>query len=256
MTTLAVNTPRAYELGNRNDFPVAVATKIYEGAAVGIMPATGHARPLAVGDRFGGFAERTADNSTGVAAAMMVTTIKSGQIQLAVSGAVINDVNVAVFATDDNTFTFNPTGSVFIGFTKRWVSAGIAVVEFNAGVFRDPYIDRTMRETISGNKTVDAEDTGKLFWVDTDGITITLPVVAAGVFGLRIVNGGGFGSIAVTIAPQAADMILGPDITGADNKALINTKATAKRGDSVVLDSGDADGYLASELHGTWARQA
>ena len=113
-----------------------------------------------------------------------------------------------------------------------------------------------MREVISANKTLDAEDTGKLFWVDSDAVTISLPAVAAGVFGCQIVNGGSYGTVAVTISPNSVDMILGPDITGADDKDLINTKATAKRGDAVVLDSGDADGYLATELRGTWARQA
>jgi hypothetical protein len=51
-------------------------------------------------------------------------------------------------------------------------------------------------------------------------------------------------------------MILGPDITGADNKDLINTKATARRGDFVVLGGNDADGYAVQQLRGTWAREA
>jgi hypothetical protein len=63
-------------------------------------------------------------------------------------------------------------GSVFVGFMKRFVSAGVAVVEFNAGVLADPYGARSVRETLSSNKTLDAEDTGKLFWVDTDAFTI------------------------------------------------------------------------------------
>jgi hypothetical protein len=84
----------------------------------------------------------------------------------------------------------------------------------------------------------------------------TLPAVAAGVFGVKIVNGMSFGLCAVTIAPNASDMILGPDITGADNKYLRNTKATAKRGDFVQLDIGDADGYVVTRMRGTWARQA
>ena len=71
-----------------------------------------------------------------------------------------------------------------------------------------------------------------------------------------IANGGAYGAVAVTISPQAADMILGPDITGADDKDLINTKATARRGDFVVLGGNDADGYSVQALRGTWARQA
>jgi hypothetical protein len=39
-TTLAANKPRAYELGERNMFPVIAADIIYEGAAVGLVAGT------------------------------------------------------------------------------------------------------------------------------------------------------------------------------------------------------------------------
>lgn len=256
MATLAANKPRHYEQGMMNDLSMAASTRIFEGAAVGVNPATGLARPLTSADRFVGFAEATADNRDGAASALRVRVYDRGEIALPVSGALITDIGNPVFATDDDTFTLSPVGSVFVGFIKRWVSSGMAVVEYDATGFRDPYAARTVREVISTNKTLDAEDSGKLFWVDTDAVTITLPAVAAGVYGVQIVNGGGYGAVAVTISPNAADSILGPDITAADDKDLINTKATAKRGDYVVLDSGDADGYLVTELRGTWARQA
>lgn len=255
-TTLAADKPRAYELGMHNDLPVIASDIIYEGAAVGVVVGTGHARPLAAGDLFGGFAQYKADNSAGAAAAINVRTIKAGEIQLSVSGAVITDINQPVYATDDDTFVFSPVGGVFIGFVKRFVESGVVVVEFNAGVYMDPYGDRSVRETISANKTLDAEDTGKLFWVDTDAVTITLPAIADGLHGVKLVNGGAFGAVAVTASPAAADKIHGPDITSADDKDLINTKATARRGDYVVLDLGDADGYAVAELKGIWARQA
>lgn len=255
MTTLAANKPRAIEQGRTNTLPVIAADIIYEGAAVGMVVGTGHCRPLAAGDVFVGFAERQADNSAGAAAAINVDLIKSGQVQLAVTGAVITDIGQPVYASDDDTFVFTPTG-VFIGFVKRFVSAGVVVVAFDAGVYKDPYGDRSVREVKSANYTLDAEDTGKLIWVDTDAFTLTLPAIADGLSGVKIVNGGGFGTIAVTISPAAADKIHGPDITSADDKDLINTKATARRGDYVVLDFGDADGYAVAEMVGTWARQA
>ena len=71
MTTLAANKPRAYELGERNHFPVIAKDIIYEGAAVGIVPGTGHAQPLTATDKFGGFAVAKADNSGGAAAAFV-----------------------------------------------------------------------------------------------------------------------------------------------------------------------------------------
>lgn len=256
MTTLAVDTPRAYELGNQNDIPVIASDIIYEGAAVGIVAGTGHARPLAAGDLFGGFCLRQADNSSGSAADIDVEVSRKGSVQLSVSGAVITDVGRPVYATDDNTFVFTPVSSSFIGFVKRFVSSGVAIVSCDAEGFVDPYAEYTVREAISANKTLDAEDTGKLLWVDTDAKTITLPAIADGYAGGLILNGGAFGTVAVTISPNAGDMILGPDITGADDKDLINTKATAKRGDLCKLDLGDADGYVVTNLSGTWAREA
>lgn len=255
MTTLAANKPRAYEGGNRNEIPVIASDIIYEGAAVGIVAGSGHARPLAAGDRFAGFAEAKADNSAGAAAAINVRTIESGKIQLSVTGAVITDLGQPVYATDDDTFVFSPVAGVFVGFVHRFVSSGVAIVAFDAPNFRDPYGEYSVREAVSADKTLDSEDSGKLLWVDTDAKTITLPAVATPAL-CKIVNGGAFGTVAVTIAPNAVDSIEGPDITAADNKAIINTKATARRGDFAVLGFVDANGYAATELRGTWARQA
>lgn len=256
MTTLSANSPRAYEGGDRNEHPVIASDIIYEGAAVGLVSSTGYARPLAAGDRFAGFAEAKADNSAGAAGDIRVRAVQSGKIQLAVTGAVATDVGQPVYATDDDTFAFSPVGSVFVGFVDRYVSAGVVIVAFDALRFRDPYAGRTVREVKSANYTLDAEDSGKLLWIDTDAFTLTLPAIATGVDGVMIVNGGSYGAVAVTISPQAADMILGPDITGADDKDLINTKATAQRGDYVVIGGNDADGYSVQEMRGTWARQA
>jgi hypothetical protein len=256
MTTLASNKPRAFDIGTRNEFPVIASDIIYEGAAVGIIDATGHAQPLAAANRFAGFAEAQADNSAGAAAAINVRVVQSGAIQLSVSGAVITDVGQPVYATDDDTFVFSPVSGAFVGFVHRFVSSGIVIVSFDALNFRDPYGDRTARVAMSANTTLDATYTGKLIWVDTDAFTITLPAIATGLDGVMVVNGGSFGGVAITLSPNAADMILGPDITGADDKDLINTKATARRGDFVVLGGNDADGYAVQALRGTWARQA
>ena len=257
MTTLAANSPRAYEMGNRNEFPVIAADIIFEGAAVGLVNATGHARPLVATDKFAGFAEAKVDNSAGAAAAINVRVIADGLIQLTVTGAVITDVGQPVYATDDNTFSM-VSGGVFIGIVHRFVSSGVAVVAFNAVQAADPYgvTGQSVTETVAVNKTLDAGDTGTTQVITADATVTTLPAIADGLSGVKIVNGGAFGTIAVTISPNAADMIMGPGITGADNKDLVNTKATARRGDYVVLEGGDADGYVVTEMVGIWAREA
>lgn len=256
MTTLAADAIRITEGGNRNAFPVIASDIIYAGAAVGVVDASGHARPLNAADRFVGFAEMQADNSAGAAAAINVQVIESGKVKLAVSGAVITDVGQPVYATDDDTFVFSPVGGVFIGFVHRFVSAGVVIVRFDTSALADPWGRFKHRELLTGTKTFDAEDCGKLFWCTGDGTALTLPAIATGLSGLAIVSGGAYGSQATTIDPNASDLILAPDITAADNKDLINTKVTQRRGDYVVLIAGDADGYMVTEMRGAWAREA
>lgn len=255
MTTLAANTIRPYEVGERNDIPVIASDIIYQGAAVGIVAGTGHARPLAAGDRFGGFAEAKADNSAGAAAAINVRVVESGEIQLAVSGAVITDVGQPVYATDDDTFVFLPTAAVFVGFVKRFVASGVVIVAFDADSYRDPYGNFLVRETLAASTlTLDIEDNGKVIFCTVTTV-ITLPAVATPV-NCKIVNMGPFGTVQISVSPNASDKVQGPNLPGTDNKDLINTLATAKRGDYVVLVTGDANGALVSELRGTWATEA
>ena len=258
MTTLAINKPRAYELGSRNHLPVIASDIIYEGAAVGLVAASGHARPLTSADLFVGFAVAKADNSAGAAAAINVEVVDAGQIELAVTGAAIGDVGQPVYASDDDTFTLNPASGAFIGYVKRYVSANVAVVEFNAMAYRDPWAAYSVRETLSATKTFDAEDSGKLFCVDADADddALTLPAIADGFGGATILAVGAFGTTKIKLSPQAADKIHGPDITSLDDKDLILTKATQRRGDFVTLMLGDADGYVVTAMRGTWAREA
>jgi hypothetical protein len=145
----------------------------------------------------------------------------------------------------------------FVGLVSAFVTAGTVLVEYGPQI-ADPWAAYSVRETLAGTKTFDAEDCGKLFACTeaADADALTLPAVAAGFAGAVILYVGPFGGAAITIDPNSGDMILGPDITGADNKDLILTKATARRGDYVKLGNSDADGYHITELRGTWAREA
>lgn len=257
MTTLAADKPRAYELGDLNHLPVIAADIIYEGAAVGIVDATGHARPLATGDRFAGFAVEKTDNSAGAAAAINVLAKRNGQVQLAVSGAVITDVGQPVYATDDDTFVFNPVGGTFIGIVKRFVSSGVVVVGFDLDLYSDPYGDWPIRETLTGVKTFDAQDCGKAFFCTdaADDDALTLPAIADGLDDCLIVAIGAFGTTKLKIDPAAADNIRAADLAAVDNKDLLLTKATQRRGDYARIFLGDADGYSAS-IKGIWTAEA
>lgn len=132
MTTLAADTPRDYQLGDLEDYPVIAADIIFEGAAVG-ENGSGYARPLVAADPFLGFAVRNADNSSGAAGDKNVQVRTRGRIKLAISGLAItaND-RPAVYASDDNTFTLTSTSNSKIGWVSRWISTGVAIVEFEA----------------------------------------------------------------------------------------------------------------------------
>lgn len=130
MTTLAANKSRDYEIGEINALPMIAADIIYEGAAVGDNGA-GLARPLVAADPFLGFANRTADNSTGAASAVRVELKERGRIVLAVTGvASADDVGTAVYASDDDTFTLTSSGNSAVGKVSRWISGTTCLVNF------------------------------------------------------------------------------------------------------------------------------
>jgi hypothetical protein len=113
-------------------------------------------------------------------------------------------------------------------------------------------------QTKSANYTMTAADSGYVTYIDTDAFTITLPdctTMPAGTT-YTFVNVGGDGTVLITISPNANDMIQGVGLTGANDKDILNTKATAKHGDLVTIVNDKVDGWVVSRMHGTWARQA
>lgn len=110
-------------------------------------------------------------------------------------------------------------------------------------------------ELVAADKTLDIEDCGKQMYVTADAKTVTLPATATGLH-FEIVNGGQAGDILVKVSPNANDMIKGPDYAGTDNKDWLNTKATARPGDRIVLDYESASGYIVTKLVGTWTQEA
>lgn len=122
-------------------------------------------------------------------------------------------------------------------------------------------------ENIDTSKTLALADNGIVQRVVADGITITLPATTAGAC-FTIMNGGvpastsvgaGTGSdasVLLTIAPNASDQIAGLNYTATDNKAALNTKATAKVGDFITLVGDGTNGWNVLFARGVWARQA
>ena len=136
MTTLAKNKTREFSLGDEEEYPVVAADIIFQGSAVGENGA-GYSRPLVAADPFQGFAIAQADNSAGGAGEVTVRVKARGRIVLDIAGIAItaND-RPAVYASDDDTFTLTAAGNSLIGYVSRWISAGTALVEFDAALVK------------------------------------------------------------------------------------------------------------------------
>ena len=138
MTTLSQDAPRKYFEGDFDEYSVIADDIIYQGAAVGIVAASGHAQPLTTSNVFAGFAELQVDNTGGAAAAKKVRVRRKGTIQLDVSSAVITDVGQPVYASDDDTFTLVVGANVFVGYVRQYVSDGVVIVQFDADLIVAP----------------------------------------------------------------------------------------------------------------------
>lgn len=136
MTTLSINKPRDFVLGELQDLPVVASDIIYEGAAVG-ENGSGYFRPLVAADAFAGFAERQADNSAGAAGAINVRVKTRGRVILSVAGVTaVTDEGSTVYASDDDTFTLTSTSNSAIGKIVRHISGTTVEVYFEASSFR------------------------------------------------------------------------------------------------------------------------
>lgn len=102
--------------------------------------------------------------------------------------------------------------------------------------------------------TVDAQDNGKVILCEVTTV-ITLPSTGTGYGPFIFVNYAADGVAQISIDPAAGDKIAGCDLTATDDKDLINTLATAKRGDYVVIVYGGTTGWSIAEMRGTWARE-
>ena len=106
-------------------------------------------------------------------------------------------------------------------------------------------------QTKSVDYTMLPDDSGKITYVDTDAKTMTLPSTVVGLT-FTFVNSGADGAVLLKVAPAAADQIVGNDFTETDNKAALNTKATAKTGDRITLFGDGVLGWYITEVQGTW----
>ena len=126
----------------------------------------------------------------------------------------------------------------------------MAKVGTSAG-WQDNYV-----ETVTASQTLSYNDSGKVFLVGTDALTITLPATKAGVR-YTFVNSGADDAVLVTISPNSNDAIMGTiaavSMTGSDDGDLTNTKSGANKGDwATIVGDGSAGWYIIGG-DGVWA---
>jgi hypothetical protein len=110
-------------------------------------------------------------------------------------------------------------------------------------------------ETKTSSATLTTGDSGKTFVSATDGVVFTLPAIATGAV-YKFVNAAEDGTNTLTISPNASDGIQYAG-SATDDKDLINTKATSKQGDYVVIASLDSTAnWSVTEVRGTFAKES
>jgi len=107
--------------------------------------------------------------------------------------------------------------------------------------------------------TLDAEDDGKVILCEVTTV-ITLPAVGITFGPFTLVNYGeetdGISDVQISVSPNSNDLINGCDITASDDHDIINTLATAKKGDLITIDYAGTTGWKITRMRGTWAREA
>lgn len=126
--------------------------------------------------------------------------------------------------------------------------------------------DGRIAVNVTEAKTLAITDQGVVQNVIYDNAVITLPSTVVGYY-FTVRNGGvpktsgptgtgDDGSAKVSVSPAALDLIAGMQVTAADDKDFINTKATAKVGDELHLIGNGTTGWNVQSVSGTWAKEA
>jgi len=130
----------------------------------------------------------------------------------------------------------------------------MALTNFPTGI-KSFFVDKEIVEKTANYTVVTTTDSGKVFASKTDGVVFTLPSIAIGNT-VTFINTAEDGANALTISPAALDGITYAG-SSTDNKDLINTKTTSKKGDYVTLASlAGTDAWQVTACRGIWAKES
>ena len=125
---------------------------------------------------------------------------------------------------------------------------------------------RSKQETLTTTQDISANQAGSEFNIATDSKVMTLPAIDANNIGMELTfrNTGADGNNTITLSPAAADGINGTIAnaaadsvaSGTANKNLVNTKATANKGDWCTIKAVAAGAWYITGGVGIWASEA
>jgi len=256
---LAADTVLTEVIDKHSESPVLSAATVFEGAMLG--DSSGYVHGLVAGDKFRGHSLEYVVNPSGGDRTVEHLTGRY-RLKVTLAGVGIKDAtnNASVYASADDTLTFSAPGNSFVGVVVRYVAANTAIVEFRPGE-NDEFGSNPNRVLKSANYTTDAADCGKIIYVDTDAVVITLLAGSSiADYMVTVVNAAAFGVALISVDFNAADNNAGGCgmAAGAAGKQLNNTKITAQRGDYLVLASnGKATnaGWHILDKRGIWAQE-
>lgn len=130
---------------------------------------------------------------------------------------------------------------------------GMRLTNFPNGI-QSFFVDNSAVEKTANYVVVITADSGKTFVSKLDGMVYTLPSIAIGNT-ITFVNMAEDGQAKLSVSPAALDGITYAG-SSTDDKDIINTKATSKKGDYITLAS--LDGVVAwqvVDVRGIWAKE-
>jgi hypothetical protein len=212
------------------------------------------------GHKFAGVAYEKVDDSAG-AGTKWVRVYTRGLFLLVATSITQVMVGQMMYLTDDQTFDDVPASiAIPCGVLVEYISATSGWIDIGPAVALGQRVQHEMSNeldfvTKTDDYTCTAKDSGTRFAIATDAKTFTLPATVRGLV-YEFWNTGAAGNNIITISPNAADGIAAPSLTNADDKDLINTKATADYGDHVRLVGDGGAGWIVTHLEGVWAKEA
>jgi hypothetical protein len=185
MTALSQNVDLAVTGGEYRRLPSEISANPYDGSLLTFAAADGQAHELVAGEPFAGVARQripTADAATADGSRYIEATGGKFTITVTISGVGQDDVvhRRKVYASDDATFTFTPSGNTLIGEVIGVAASGKAIVVCTtADVASSGYGLTGIEVLADAAATLTTAQLDKLLVITpTTGRTLTLPAAA------------------------------------------------------------------------------